>query len=94
MVFDTCVYLTMFRALKRFDGLLFLTTNRVGNMDDRVSAFADLAIHFEHPDRSTRKRIWHALEKRLCRNNDRIELTRNAKKFLQTSAPQVDLNGH
>ena len=63
-------------------------------MDDRVSAFTDLAIHFGHPDRSARRRIWHTLAKSLCQNDGRIELAPSARNFLQKSAPHVDLNGH
>ncbi|KAK8875058.1 P-loop containing nucleoside triphosphate hydrolase protein [Apiospora arundinis] len=82
------------RALKLFNGLLFLTTNRIGGMDDRLSSFIDLMIHLEKFDFVGRRKIWHALEERFCSKDERIILSRSATTFMLHSAPQIEFNGH
>ncbi|KAK7941417.1 uncharacterized protein PG986_013804 [Apiospora aurea] len=81
-------------ALKLFNGLLFLATNRICNMDARISSFVDLAILFEKLDYPKRRGVWQVLEQRFCAQDKRIVLSRSATRFLLASASQVDMNGH
>ncbi|KAI8180864.1 hypothetical protein K4K54_008114 [Colletotrichum sp. SAR 10_86] len=79
-----------------FGGLLFLTTNRVGHIDDAFMSRVHAVIGFDPLDGPRREKIWDSLLAKL--NRDRrgeIRISNGAKKFLKT--PEVleytDWNG-
>ncbi len=49
------------RQLEYFDGVLFLTTNRVKNFDKAFNSRISLAIHYESPTSDIREKIWKIL---------------------------------
>ena len=51
----SCVFL---RVLEYFNGLLFLTTNRVDDIDEAIVSRCIALIRFYPPDRVDRKKIW------------------------------------
>ena len=46
------------RVLEYFNGLLFLTTNRVDDIDEAIVSRCIALIRFQAPDRADRKKIW------------------------------------
>lgn len=46
------------RILEYYDGILILTSNRVGIFDEAFKSRIQVALHYENLDRSSRKRIW------------------------------------
>ncbi|KAF4843503.1 Protein MSP1 [Colletotrichum siamense] len=84
------------RKIEYFGGLLFLTTNRVGHIDDAFMSRVHAVIGFDPLDGPRREKIWDSLLAKL--NRDRrgeIRISNGAKKFLKT--PEVleytDWNG-
>lgn len=81
-----CTYLCypgFLRALEFYDGLLFLTTNRIGSFDD---AFIS-RIHFQlgYPDFTdeNRRKVWQTFIDKLERERgDYIRLKIDAKEYL------------
>ena len=49
------------RTLEYFDGLLFLTTNRVNDVDDAILSRCIAVIHYEMPPREDAIRLWKSL---------------------------------
>lgn len=49
------------RVLEYFNGLLFLTTNRVDDIDEAIVSRCIAMIRYEAPDRSARSRIWDVM---------------------------------
>jgi len=84
------------RSLEYYDGILFLTTNRVGQFDD---AFTSRIHHkFQYPDFTDedRKTIWKSfMEKLEKERGTSIRLAIDAKEYLANSKEmeQVKWNG-
>jgi SpoVK/Ycf46/Vps4 family AAA+-type ATPase len=49
------------RVLEYFDGLLFLTTNRIDDIDDAIVSRCIALIRYQSPDQVARERIWHVM---------------------------------
>ena len=46
------------RILEYYDGILILTSNRVGMFDEAFKSRIQVALHYENLNRSARKKIW------------------------------------
>ncbi|AGW94987.1 MULTISPECIES: AAA family ATPase [Cupriavidus] len=46
------------RTLEYFDGLLFMTTNRIGDVDDAILSRCIATIHYETPGKDDARRLW------------------------------------
>ncbi|KAL3423070.1 hypothetical protein PVAG01_04817 [Phlyctema vagabunda] len=53
------------RALEYYEGILILTTNRVGTFDEAFKSRIQLALRYENLDKHQRKQIWRNFIKRL-----------------------------
>ncbi|KAK6349363.1 hypothetical protein TWF730_010110 [Orbilia blumenaviensis] len=53
------------RVLEYYDGILILTSNRVGTFDSAFKSRIQLAIHYDNLDRDQRVKIWKSFIKRL-----------------------------
>jgi len=49
------------RVLEYFNGLLFLTTNRVDDIDEAIVSRCIAMIRYEAPDHASRRRIWQVM---------------------------------
>ena len=49
------------RVLEYFNGLLFLTTNRVDDIDEAIISRCIALIKYDHPDVEARRRIWRVM---------------------------------
>ncbi len=49
------------RTLEYFDGLLFMTTNRVDDVDDAILSRCIAVIRYETPPKEDAVRLWHSL---------------------------------
>lgn len=46
------------RILEYYDGILILTSNRVGMFDEAFKSRIQVALYYENLNRSTRKKVW------------------------------------
>lgn len=46
------------RTLEYFNGLLFMTTNRIGDVDDAILSRCIATIHYETPGKDDARRLW------------------------------------
>lgn len=53
------------RVLEYYDGILILTSNRVGTFDEAFKSRIQLALHYEKLTQSSRKRVWENFINRL-----------------------------
>ena len=49
------------RVLEYFNGLLFLTTNRVDDIDEAIVSRCIALIKYDPPDRNARRQIWQVM---------------------------------
>jgi len=75
------------RALDYFQGILFLTTNRVGHFDEAFMSRIHVSIGYDPLDDSARAQIWDGLFRKLKDNhkNDgpEIRYDYDAKRYVQ-----------
>lgn len=60
------------RVLEYYDGILILTTNRVGTFDEAFKSRIQLAVHYPTLQRSEREQIWQLF---LSSLKDKVEVT-------------------
>ncbi|KAF2135438.1 uncharacterized protein K452DRAFT_239383 [Aplosporella prunicola CBS 121167] len=77
------------RALDYFQGILFLTTNRVGSFDEAFMSRIHLQIGYEPLDDASRLAIWNNSFKKLITNHKQggreIKYSITAKEYVKTS---------
>ncbi|KAF7528155.1 hypothetical protein PCG10_001443 [Penicillium crustosum] len=77
------------RALDYFQGILFLTTNRVGSFDEAVMSRIHVQIGYDPLDEDSRKQIWDGYFKKLSKNHNNdgreIRCSYDAKEFVRKS---------
>jgi len=77
------------RKMEYFQGLLFLTTNRIGQIDDAFLSRVHVVIGYAPLDESKRKRIWNGFFRKLehdmaapNRDGPKIEVSKYAKEYV------------
>ncbi|KAH6876627.1 P-loop containing nucleoside triphosphate hydrolase protein [Thelonectria olida] len=80
---------TFLRSLEYFEGVMFLTTNRIQSFDRAFKSRIHLAIYYPKLDKSSRKEIWELF---LERPGLEIEADVRDSGFIETMAGQ-NLNG-
>ncbi|CAI7655938.1 unnamed protein product [Penicillium glandicola] len=77
------------RALDYFQGILFLTTNRVGSFDEAIMSRIHVQIGYDPLDEDSRKQIWDGYFKKLSKNHNNdgreIRCSYDAKEFVRKS---------
>lgn len=87
------------RALDYFQGILFLTTNRVGTFDEAFMSRIHIQIGYDKLEDSSRKQIWDNHFKKLANSHKnggpKIEYSFPAKEYIKTSQAlkNLDWNG-
>lgn len=83
------------RALDYFQGILFITTNRVGVIDEAFKSRIHMQLGFSELNDDARARIWQLGFERLGRSEVQIEYAYSAKEYVKTSrdVKELCLNG-
>ena len=80
--------------MEYFKGLLFLTTNRVGQIDDAFMSRVHVAISYQALDTETRKKVWNGFFRKLVRERaGKIQIAPDAKKWVLDTTGVTQLNG-
>jgi hypothetical protein len=96
--FLLALFLVFLRALDYFQGILFLTTNRVGHFDEAFMSRIHLSLGYEKLDDNARKKIWDNLFRKLGDDSKRgapqINYEYDAKQYVKTKEVQsLEWNG-
>ena len=83
------------RALETFEGMLFLTTNRVGAFDDAFVSRIHVKLYYPPLQDDDRQKIWTSFIKKLARERMKdIRVTMGAKDYIRGPAIKaLALNG-
>ncbi|KAF5605598.1 TOB3 (member of AAA-ATPase family) [Fusarium pseudoanthophilum] len=82
------------RRMEYFKGLLFLTTNRVGQIDDAFVSRVHIAIGYQALDEVTRRKVWSGFFRKLVRERaGKVQIAPDAKKWVLDTAGETNLNG-
>ena len=79
------------RILEYYDGILILTSNRVGMFDEAFKSRIQVALHYENLTRSARKKIWQNFLDML--EEDEEDVNFDEIKFHLDDLSGKDLNG-
>ena len=86
------------RRMKYFRGLLFLTTNRVGHIDNAFLSRVSVVLQYDHLTDQTRKKVWNGFFKKLHKDSEldlydghKIEIDRHAQKYVTNDDEVSDL---
>ncbi|PNP80998.1 hypothetical protein FNYG_05465 [Fusarium nygamai] len=82
------------RRMEYFKGLLFLTTNRVGQIDDAFISRVHVAIGYQALDEETRRKVWSGFFRKLVRERaGKVQIAPDAKKWVLDTAGETNING-
>lgn len=87
------------RALDYFQGILFLTTNRVGHFDEAFKSRIHLSVGYQKLDNAAREKIWNNLFRKLVNDHEErgapeIKYEYDAKEYVKGKEVQsLDWNG-
>ncbi|KUJ11463.1 P-loop containing nucleoside triphosphate hydrolase protein [Mollisia scopiformis] len=84
------------RKMEYFSGLLFLTTNRVGHIDEAFMSRVHVVIGYPQLDDEKRRKIWQGfLDKMRIDTGGQIRLSNSAKQFVLQGEEslKIKLNG-
>ncbi|KAJ4982815.1 hypothetical protein SVAN01_11688 [Stagonosporopsis vannaccii] len=71
------------RALEFYDGILFLTTNRVGSFDDAFLSRIHVQLYYPDFEETDRRRVWQTfIDKLLRERGEYVRLNIDAKEYL------------
>ncbi|CZR44597.1 uncharacterized protein FPRO_14350 [Fusarium proliferatum ET1] len=86
--------LAFLRRMEYFKSLLFLTTNRVGQIDDAFISRVHVAIGYQALDEETRRKVWGGFFRKLVREcAGKVQISPVAKKWVLDTAGETNLNG-
>ncbi|KAI1502348.1 P-loop containing nucleoside triphosphate hydrolase protein [Biscogniauxia marginata] len=72
------------RALEFYDGILFLTTNRVGSFDDAFISRVHLQLYYPDFDDDQRRQVWQTFMDKLAKERgDYMRLNVDAKDYIR-----------
>ncbi|KAH7014378.1 P-loop containing nucleoside triphosphate hydrolase protein [Microdochium trichocladiopsis] len=84
------------RRMEYFKGLLFLTTNRVGQIDDAFISRVHVAIGYEALSPDSRAKIWQGFFRKLAKEKaGKIQISTGAKKWVldRAASGESQMNG-
>jgi SpoVK/Ycf46/Vps4 family AAA+-type ATPase len=79
------------RTLEYFEGILILTSNRVGTFDEAFKSRVQMAMHYQRLDRKERLEVWHMFFQDMLEVNERLKIEELHDKLAVLA--QEDLNG-
>jgi SpoVK/Ycf46/Vps4 family AAA+-type ATPase len=62
------------RVLEYYNGILILTTNRIGTFDEAFKSRVQLALHYPPLDEKGREEIWHNFMRALRKAEEIVDL--------------------
>lgn len=77
------------RVLEYFNGLLFLTTNRVDDIDEAIVSRCIALIRYEQPDAEARARIWKVMAEQFALALDDDIVARLVTRYPQASGRDI-----
>ena len=60
------------RILEDYSGILFLTTNKVGTVDEAFKSRIHLSLHYPHLDKNQTRAIWRIKLERIKKNKPHV----------------------
>jgi ATPase family associated with various cellular activities (AAA) len=77
------------RVLEYFDGLLFLTTNRIDDIDEAIVSRCIALIRYHAPDAAARERIWQVMAEQFGLALDAVTIETLAHRYPQASGRDI-----
>ncbi|KAL6716593.1 hypothetical protein ACLMJK_006160 [Lecanora helva] len=89
-----CLIAVFLRTMEYYSGILFLTSNRVGQIDTAFASRILLVLGYELLPGELRQRLWEMFFAMYTKNDKNIKFARDAQKWVQSDeVTEMDLNG-
>jgi hypothetical protein len=87
--------LVFLRCIEYYRGILFLTTNRVGQFDDAFISRIHVIIHYEKLTAEGQKKVWMQFFDKLDYDREDFKVTRRAKDYIleESAISEMEWNG-
>ena len=79
------------RTLEYYDGILILTSNRVGTFDEAFSSRIQVSLHFPLLDRPSRRQIWLNFLEMLREDKEEVDFAGIERRIEELS--DLEMNG-
>lgn len=90
----TSSLLGFLRALEFYDGILFLSTNRVGTFDDAILSRVHVQLHYPELDLDQRSKLWNNLIEKLESERSSIQVKYGVHEYLESNKlSKYEMNG-
>lgn len=77
------------RVLEYFNGLLFMTTNRIDDIDEAIISRCIALIRYQPPDEAARRRIWQVMAQQFGLGLTPADIEHLARRFAQASGRDI-----
>lgn len=79
------------RSMEYYRGILFLTTNRLGAIDDAIISRIHLVLEYKDLDKADRAKIWQQFFNKLTSERDDFEVSRYAEEYVANDPEILEL---
>ena len=83
-------FVAFLRSMEYYRGILFLTTNRVGQIDDAIMSRVHLVVRYQLLDAKARKTIWKNFVEKLERDRKDFMVDPRATKYIENYFEDTD----
>ncbi|KAH7007443.1 P-loop containing nucleoside triphosphate hydrolase protein, partial [Ilyonectria destructans] len=80
----TAIFAKTIQAIDKYNGVLFVTTRRVGVLDEAVHSRINYAVHYVGLSREARRLIWNMAAPEISYENERLDLIEFNGRDIQT----------
>ncbi|KAH8774232.1 hypothetical protein BGZ57DRAFT_386738 [Hyaloscypha finlandica] len=81
------------RLVEYYRGILFLTTNRPGQIDDSFISRVTIAIEYQKATPQQSRQIWNKFFKHFREQNPRIIISKETRNWIRQNVEKYELNG-
>jgi len=87
------IYMVVFlREIEYYQGILFLTSNRVGKFDDAIVSRIHVVIHYKNLDNDYRAKIWNQFfDKLQDERGSTIKIENSARRYVLENKTMVEM---
>jgi len=82
--------LVFLRILESYDGILILTSNRVGTFDEAFKSRIQVALHYKPLNRKSRKQIWQNFFEMIGEQDDDVDIDEFESRVDELAAEEMN----
>ncbi len=85
-------FIAFLRSMEYYRGIMFLTTNRVGQIDDAIMSRVHLVVRYERLTPMARIKIWNQFVEKLMDDSEDFSVDSRATEYVQDYFENIDVD--